>query len=173
MRAQKISTKFLSSLWKTPRKSDQLSPKIGALNETDSPFRQRPARRFRKWGAQTTGEGTDSSYFSRLGDTKLRFAPSACSVEAAASSPSPVKRNNARKDGRTAVTSAVAFGGTDLPPKHGNGFFQGTVNGVTHPEAMPIFRIPDSHTALTVLQDKHLKLHLLNIIILIYIIINK
>ncbi|KAM3598147.1 uncharacterized protein V6R79_014194 [Siganus canaliculatus] len=44
MRDQKILTKSSSSLWKTLRKSDQRSPKTGALNETDQPYRRSQSR---------------------------------------------------------------------------------------------------------------------------------
>lgn len=143
MRARKISTKSSSSLWKTPRKSDQPSPKIGALNETDWPSR-RPARRFLELPSHKLSRTDDRSghwqfIFLSTGWHKTPFycvcpACRSCSTPAG-SSPSSIKRNNAQKDGRTVVTSAVAFWESQPLPKHGNSFLRGTVIGVTHPEA--------------------------------------
>lgn len=109
MRARKISTKFLSSLWKTLRKSDQLSPKIGALNETDSPFRRRPARRFLELQCQKVRRTDDRSgdwqfIFLKTGWHKTLFYSvclfcRSCSTPAG-SSPSPEETTPGKMDVR-------------------------------------------------------------------------
>ncbi len=80
MRDWKISTKSSSSLWKTLRKSDQRSPKIGALSMTDPPYRRRLPGRFLRLLCQLLRRTNEKKVgwfmtviFLSPADTKLHF----------------------------------------------------------------------------------------------------